>query len=169
MCTVVQWNPSNADTNGAEESVLEVSLFQGLKEWYLGRQKVSRLERCPQFRGVLIEGFHCIMLVYVHFEVYSCNKESLSLLSYYIILYVSLYQHTHAPHRSSSTRSSSPRPTLSSRWSTKSSSVAAILECSPPTTNHGDTHQVCSVCVYDRWICLSLCVSDSAQPAELPQ
>ena len=55
----VQWNPSNADTNGAEESVLyrEVSLFQGLKcmqEWYLGRQKVSLLERCPQFRGVLI-------------------------------------------------------------------------------------------------------------------
>ena len=61
----LQWNPSNADTNGAEESVLyrEVSLFQGLKcmqEWYLGRQKVSRLERCPQFRGVLIERFHCI-------------------------------------------------------------------------------------------------------------
>ena len=61
----LQWNPSNADTNGAEESVLyrEVSLFQGLKcmqEWYLGRQKVSLLERCPQFRGVLIEGFHCI-------------------------------------------------------------------------------------------------------------
>ena len=53
------------DTIGAEESVLyrEVSLFQGLKcmqEWYLGRQKVSLLERCPQFRGVLIEGFHCI-------------------------------------------------------------------------------------------------------------
>ena len=55
----IQWNPSNADTNGAEESVLyrEVSSFQGLKcmqEWYLGRQKVSLLERCPQFRGVLI-------------------------------------------------------------------------------------------------------------------
>ena len=61
----IQWNPSNADTNGAEENVLyrEVSLFQGLKcmqEWYLGQQKVSLLERCPQFRGVLIEGFHCI-------------------------------------------------------------------------------------------------------------
>ena len=32
----VQWNPSNADTNRAEESYREVSLFQGLKEWYLG-------------------------------------------------------------------------------------------------------------------------------------
>ena len=50
---------------GEEESVLtrEVSLFQGLKStqtWYLGRKKVSCLERCPYFRGVLIEGFHCI-------------------------------------------------------------------------------------------------------------
>ena len=25
----------------------------------LGREKVSCLEKCPQFRGVLIEGFHC--------------------------------------------------------------------------------------------------------------
>ena len=51
---------------GEEESVLfeEVSLFQGLKStqtWYLGRKKVSCLERCPYFRGVLIEGFHCIL------------------------------------------------------------------------------------------------------------
>ena len=45
---------------GEEESVLisEVSLFQGLKStqtWYLGRKKESCLERCPYFRGVLIE------------------------------------------------------------------------------------------------------------------
>ena len=36
----------------------EVSLFQRLKcmqEWYLGWEKVSCLERCPQFRSVLIE------------------------------------------------------------------------------------------------------------------
>ena len=51
---------------GEEESVLisEVSLFQGLKSpqtWYMGRKKVSCLERCPYFRGVLIEGFHCIV------------------------------------------------------------------------------------------------------------
>ena len=26
----------------------------------LGAGNVSCLERCPQFRGVLIEGFHCI-------------------------------------------------------------------------------------------------------------
>ena len=49
---------------GDEESVLfrEVSLFQGLKSthpWYLGRKKVSCLERCPYFRGVLIERFNC--------------------------------------------------------------------------------------------------------------
>ena len=34
--------------------VSEVSSFQRLKcmqEWYLGWEKVSRLERCPQFRG----------------------------------------------------------------------------------------------------------------------
>ena len=28
----------------------------------LGAGKVSCLERCPQFRGVLIEGFHCIQI-----------------------------------------------------------------------------------------------------------
>ena len=38
------------DTNGTEESVhiSEVSLFQGLKqELFLGKEKVSLLERCP--------------------------------------------------------------------------------------------------------------------------
>ena len=55
---------TNLETIGPEESVLirEVSLFQGLKStqtWYLGRKKVSCLERCPYFRGVLIEGLHC--------------------------------------------------------------------------------------------------------------
>ena len=56
----LQWNPSILDTNGAEESVIvsEVSSFQRLKwvqEWYLGREKVSCLEMCPHFRGVLVE------------------------------------------------------------------------------------------------------------------
>ena len=47
---------SNPDTNGAEESVIvsEVSSFQSMQEWYLGWEKVSCLERCPQFRSVLI-------------------------------------------------------------------------------------------------------------------
>ena len=38
-----QYNLSNKDTNGAEESVIvsEVSPFQRLKEWYLGWEKVS--------------------------------------------------------------------------------------------------------------------------------
>ena len=45
----------NQDTNGAEESITvsEVSSFQRLKcmqEWYLGWEKVSCLERFPQFR-----------------------------------------------------------------------------------------------------------------------
>ena len=45
---------SNPDTNGAEESVIvsEVSSFQHMQEWYLGWEKVSCLERCPQFRRV---------------------------------------------------------------------------------------------------------------------
>ena len=53
----IQWNLSNPDTNGAEESVIvsEVSSFQRLQEWYLGWEKVPCLERCPQFRSVFIE------------------------------------------------------------------------------------------------------------------
>ena len=48
----VQWNLSNPDTTGPEESVLikEVSLIQRLKctqALYLGRESVSCLERCP--------------------------------------------------------------------------------------------------------------------------
>ena len=32
-----------------------------MQEWYLGWEKVSCLERCPQFRSVLVERerFHC--------------------------------------------------------------------------------------------------------------
>ena len=50
---IVQWDFSNRDTNGAEESVIvsEVPSFQRLKEWYLGWEEVSCIERCPQFRG----------------------------------------------------------------------------------------------------------------------
>ena len=33
-----------------------------MQEWYLGWEKVSCLEKCPQFRGVRIEGFHCIII-----------------------------------------------------------------------------------------------------------
>ena len=36
----IQWNLSNLDTNGAEESVI-VSEVSSLKEWYLGWEKVS--------------------------------------------------------------------------------------------------------------------------------
>ena len=85
---VLQWNSSNLDTIGPEESVLisEVSLFQGLKNtqtWYLKRKKLSRLVRCPYFRGVLIEGFHYFYAGhneespdyrYNHPAVYGCHK-----------------------------------------------------------------------------------------------
>ena len=53
---------------GDEESVLirEVSSFHGVKStqtWHLGRKKVSCLERCPYFRGVLKERFHCTLFL----------------------------------------------------------------------------------------------------------
>ena len=50
----IHWNLSNQDTNGAEESVI-VSEVSSLKEWYLGWEKVSCLESCPNFRSVLIK------------------------------------------------------------------------------------------------------------------
>ena len=61
----LQWDWSNPDTSVTEESVhiSEVSSFQGLncmQELFLVKEKVSLLERCPHFRGVLREGFHCI-------------------------------------------------------------------------------------------------------------
>ena len=68
----IQWNLSNLDTNGAEESVIvsEVSSFQGLKcmqEWYLGWKnvlfrEVSSAQGCPHREGV-----HCMYVcMYVH-------------------------------------------------------------------------------------------------------
>ena len=45
------------------ERLMDVSiLFQRLnnmQELFLGKEKVSLLERCPHFRGVLRERFHC--------------------------------------------------------------------------------------------------------------
>ena len=57
----IQWNLSNLDTNGAGESVI-VSEVRGIlisevemhARVVLGWEKVSCLERCPQFRSVLI-------------------------------------------------------------------------------------------------------------------
>ena len=52
-----------------------MSLFQGLiemcmQEWYLGRQKVSLLERCPQFP-------YRVVPLYVHVHIYCWyNKRS---------------------------------------------------------------------------------------------
>ena len=40
---------------------LILNIYSGtpLIQTLLGQKKVSCLERCPYFRGVLIEGFHC--------------------------------------------------------------------------------------------------------------
>ena len=59
MSSIQRYN--NLDTNGAEESVIvsEVSSIQRLKcmqEWYLGWEKVSCLERCPQLGASLNRG-----------------------------------------------------------------------------------------------------------------
>ena len=72
---------------GEEESVLirDVSLFQGLKStqtWYLGRKNVSCLERCPYFRGVLIEGFHCTSSSIVCRHGRNCNRARLCTYTY---------------------------------------------------------------------------------------
>ena len=61
----IQWNLSNPDTLGKEESVLisEVSWFQGLKLYTnmaFGTGKVSCLSRCPHFRESWLEAFRCI-------------------------------------------------------------------------------------------------------------
>ena len=54
----IQWNLSNQDTNGGEESVSfsEVSLLQ------CQSGRVGKAILCPQFKGVLIEVFHCILI-----------------------------------------------------------------------------------------------------------
>ena len=49
----LQWNFSNLDTNGAEESVLFSEVLHA--RVVLGVGKGVLLERCLQFRGVLIE------------------------------------------------------------------------------------------------------------------
>ena len=68
------WNSSNPDTSGTEISVhiSEVYVLQGLncmQELFFGKEKVSLLERCPHFGGVLREVFHCIVLLSVCFNV----------------------------------------------------------------------------------------------------
>ena len=57
LVVTVEWNPSNLDTNGTEESVhiSELSPSRGAKLNPNGKEKVSLLERCPYSRGVLRE------------------------------------------------------------------------------------------------------------------
>ena len=42
--------------------------------YILGAGKVSCLERCPQFRSVLIEGFHCtcVVCMYIYYVCIVC-------------------------------------------------------------------------------------------------
>ena len=58
---------------GEEESDLirEVSLFKSAQTWYLGREEVSCLERCP-YRGVPL--YTCVH-VYLHVRtcMYTCS------------------------------------------------------------------------------------------------
>ena len=61
--------PSNRDR---VEAFSKVSSLQRLKEWYFGQEKVSCLERCPQFRSVLIEGL----------QLYNCERALVSLVVY---------------------------------------------------------------------------------------
>ena len=63
----MRWNLSTLDA----ESVLigvHISEVEMHACAVLGAGNVSCLERCPKFRGVLIEGFHCIQL-----RVSECN------------------------------------------------------------------------------------------------
>ena len=70
---IMQWNPSNLDTNGTEESVRisEVSLFHGKlhARTVLGEREVFLLERCPRYRSVLIESFCGIYTLYGHCNI----------------------------------------------------------------------------------------------------
>ena len=61
---IVQWNLSNPDTNGAEESAIvrEVSSFQRMQEWYLGWEKVSCLERCKAYTQNLVAQYKSVFL-----------------------------------------------------------------------------------------------------------
>ena len=45
-----------------------------MQEWYLGWEKLSRLEKCPQFMSVLIEGFHYVTIYNVTLHNNSCVK-----------------------------------------------------------------------------------------------
>ena len=80
---------SNMGTNGAEEGVIvsEVSSFQRLKD--LGWEKVSCLERCPQFRSVLIERerFHCILCTTGMFRKICSNQDNDSIHNCKCLLY----------------------------------------------------------------------------------
>ena len=68
-CTIVldavQWNISNLDTNGAEQSN-EVSSFQRLKcmqEWYLGWEKVSPVSSCSSLYKVPLDIWYMLLCI----------------------------------------------------------------------------------------------------------
>ena len=79
---IVQWNLSDQDTNGAEESVIvsEVSSFQRLKcmqEWYLGWEKVSCLERCKAYTQNLVAQYKSVSLSLSDLPIFISSLDSL--------------------------------------------------------------------------------------------
>ena len=54
--------------NHESETISEVKGLNCIQELFLGKEKVSLLERCPHFRGVLREGFRC-------FSIQDYNRE----------------------------------------------------------------------------------------------
>ena len=83
----IQWNLSNPDTNGAEESVIvsEVSSFQRLKEWYIlgvGKgvlfREVSSVQECPHRERGSIHSIHIpIKIININFVVSIFNSNCL--------------------------------------------------------------------------------------------
>ena len=61
----MQWNPSKTDTVRTDESVLNsevssVGVMEHTNVSFGAEKGVLCLWRCPQFRGVHMEGSHCI-------------------------------------------------------------------------------------------------------------
>ena len=88
---IVQWNLSNPDTNGAEESVIvsEVSSFQRLKcmqELYLGWEKVSCLERCKAYTQNLVAQYKSVSLSLSDLPILISSLDSLHILLLLLVI-----------------------------------------------------------------------------------
>ena len=61
VSVMIQWNSSNPDTNGREESVCisEVSLLKCMQELFLGKEKVSLFQRLNCTQELFLGGKRC--------------------------------------------------------------------------------------------------------------